>query len=125
MDMQKRILVGEPSPMVGKILQDKLQREGHAVTWIGDPTEIQTSLDRGAPDLLILNAMLPEGDGIRIFQGIPRVGAELPYPVILTFDKALYAEEEPGLQALNPTAIVPLPFKPTVVARQVRRLRGG
>lgn len=108
--------------MVGKILKDKLLREGYAVTCLEEAPAIQAALDESPPDLLILNAMLPEGLGIRLFQGIPRRAGALPYPVVLTFDKSLHPEEEPRIEALQPSAVIPLPFKPTEVARQVRRL---
>ena len=120
----RRIVIGETSPMVGKILRDKLVREGHEVTWLADPAEIEAAVGEAPPDLLILNAMLPEGDGIRILESLRQPGGDLRCPVFLTFERALYPEEEERLRALDPTALIPLPFKPTEVARQARRLFG-
>ncbi len=119
---KKKIVIGEPSPMVGKILRDKLLREGHDVTWLAEVPEIDARLREDPPDLLIMNAMVPEGHGLKILQSIPRREGKLPYPVILTFDQALYPEEEEKLTAHRPSAILPMPFKPTEVARQVREL---
>ena len=117
-----KIVIGEPSPMVGKILRDKLVREGHEVEWISEVPEIESALRDAPPHLLILNAMLPEGDGIRIFEGLRQPGSALPFPVVMTYDRALYPEEADRIEGLHPTAVIPLPFKPTEVARRVREI---
>ena len=119
-----RVVIGELSPMVGKILRDKLVREGHDVEWLAETGAIETCLRERPPHLLIINAMLPEEDGLRIMEATRGSDGALPYPVILTFEQALYPEEAERLAALRPTALLPMPFKPTEVAAVVKRLLG-
>src|SRR6266581_9737748 len=75
--VRKTILVVEDDPEVRKLLGDFLAREGFAVEEAGDGRAMDRSLMRAAPDLVVLDLMLPGEDGLSICRRL-RAGGNLP-----------------------------------------------
>ena len=61
-----RILVVEDEPSIREILSLYLRRAGYQVTVVGDGREALTVLSSQLPDLVVLDLMLPEVDGLEI-----------------------------------------------------------
>jgi DNA-binding response OmpR family regulator len=82
--MTKRVLIVEDDKSIARLLKDNLQFEGFVVEWSEtgrDATEIVT---RFAPDLVLLDLMLPDGvDGLALCQSISQGPARTPV-IILT-----------------------------------------
>src|SRR5688500_5798523 len=58
------ILLVEDDPGVAMTLTDVLESEGYGVTHAGDGSTAKTKLDEVNPDLIILDLMLPDSDGL-------------------------------------------------------------
>ncbi len=105
------LLILEGEPMVGRILEHKLRREGHAVTWLraAAPAAPETDVALVEVDL--------GGDSRAWMAGgaAPRVG---------WFAICDHDDEEAAQRAVRAGAagIIRKPFKPTEVAAQVRTL---
>ena len=65
--MKKKILVVEDERTIADILVFNLEREGYEAASAGDgPAGLKMALE-GAPDLILLDVMLPEMDGFAGF----------------------------------------------------------
>ena len=105
-----RVLLVEDEPMIGRILEHKLSREGHAVTWLRTAAEAAAALDAGDADLALVDVTL-ESDGIELVAGRRR-------PVC----GWLARDEQARALAAGAGGLVLKPFKPTAVAAQVLAL---
>ena len=78
--MKKKILVVEDERTIADILVFNLEREGYEAASAGDgPAGLKMALE-GAPDLILLDVMLPEMDG---FEVLRQVRAQSQVPVIM------------------------------------------
>jgi two-component system alkaline phosphatase synthesis response regulator PhoP len=80
--MSRRILVVEDNPDLAFGLRNNLEIEGYQVDVAEDGL---TGLDlalRTAPDLLLLDLMLPGLDGYRVLQGLRQQGSAVPVLVL-------------------------------------------
>ena len=68
--MQKTILVAEDEPMILRIIVFKLGMEGHRVLQAKTGPEVVENLNQEKPDLLLLDATLPDMDSFEILQNI-------------------------------------------------------
>lgn len=76
----RRILVVEDEPVINQAIADRLRAEGFDVTqaWDG-PGGVET-FGTAAPDLVVLDVMLPGYDGHEVCR---RIQAERPIPVLM------------------------------------------
>jgi DNA-binding response OmpR family regulator len=118
------LLIVEDEPMIGRILEHKLVREGHRVSWVRSAAEARQVLAEGGVDLALVDATL-ECDGIEFGASMaatstaPRRGW---LALVEVRDQAA-----PGRSlAAGAVGVVVKPFKPTAVAVQVdAALRGA
>jgi len=74
----ERILVVEDEPGIALTLEDGLAAEGYAVTTAGDGLRGEAAARTGGHDLLVLDLMLPERDGLTVCRNLRRAGLKLP-----------------------------------------------
>jgi DNA-binding response OmpR family regulator len=63
-----RVLIVEDSPLLGQFLERGLQQEGHASRLVRNLKDARTALEDGEVDAMILDRMLPDGDGLKLVQ---------------------------------------------------------
>ncbi len=63
-----KILFAEDDRKVGKHVKDALTAEGYAVNWVEDGHEALWLAENHQFDLIVLDIMLPERDGISILR---------------------------------------------------------
>jgi len=73
-----RILVVEDERKIGGFLQRGLTEEGHRVDLATDLAEARRSLALGDYDLLLVDRMLPDGDGLAVVRELRRDGQRTP-----------------------------------------------
>jgi DNA-binding response OmpR family regulator len=116
--MSSRILVAEDDPKQAHLIRVYLEREGHSVLVAGDG---RTALDLARsrnPDLLVLDVMMPEVDGLdvcRILRG------ESAVPILLLTARSTEADMLLGLD-LGADDYMTKPFSPPELAARVRAL---
>ena len=64
MNIQPVILVVEDEEDIAELLRFGLTRAGFAVTWVRNMTDARSSVNKALPDLIMLDWMLPDGQGI-------------------------------------------------------------
>jgi DNA-binding response OmpR family regulator len=105
------LLILEGEPMVGRILEHKLRREGHAVTWLRAP-----AAEAPHSDVALVEVDL--GGDSRLWM------ADGPGPRVGWFAICDHDDEQAAQRAVRAGAagVIRKPFKPTEVAAQVRTL---
>jgi len=82
---------------------------------------LQTMLDDGAPDLLLLDVALPDGDGFEVLARLRRHQALGSLPIVMLTAKADPADIGKGL-ALGADGYVTKPYTKNVLANVIRRV---
>lgn len=60
------VIVAEDDPKQAELVRRYLEREGHAVTVVGDGLAALDEVRQGKPDLLVLDVMMPRADGLDV-----------------------------------------------------------
>jgi len=93
--------------------------EGWQVRSVADGLEALRSLDEQAPDLIVLDLMLPWVNGIEVLSTIRRDPRFTTTPVVVTTGTATSAFE---LRDLGPVRVLRKPFSVSALISTVRRL---
>jgi DNA-binding response OmpR family regulator len=116
------VLVVEDEPMIGRILEHKLSREGHRVLWAHSAEEADALAREEAVDVALVDVTL-ERDGVALAAAWEAGTA--PACGWLAMVEARHPEEAERACAAGARGAVVKPFKPTAVAAQVRELLAG
>ena len=114
--MPQRILVVEDELFTRRILQDLLEREGYDVTTSGSIAEAMGEVNRHPYDLILLDLMLPDGDGLDACQRIRR---RYRMPIVILSTRRQLEDRIAGLD-LGADDYIPKPFEPGEVVARVR-----
>lgn len=90
------ILVVEDEPQLRALLRLYLEREGHRVTDVGDGASALAAFETDAPDLVVLDLMLPAMQGETV---LAELRVHDAVPVLITSAKRTDAERIAGLRA--------------------------
>ena len=115
-------LVVEDDPDIGKLLQWVLQREGFAVTLVGDGRKAVDHVAATDPvSLVILDVMLPQVSGHEILAAMRGRDPWRAVPVIMLTAKS---QEKDIVKALDAGAndYMLKPFQPAELRARIRRL---
>jgi len=67
---KKKVYYIEDEPFLGKIVKETLENQGFEVLWITDGAKVMSGFQRFAPDVCVLDIMLPNVDGYTLCQQI-------------------------------------------------------
>src|SRR5947209_20283369 len=81
--MTERVLVVDDDPTVSDVVRRYLERAGYAVTLCGDGRAALAAYERERPDLVVLDLMLPELNGLEVCRRLRTADPALPI-VMLT-----------------------------------------
>lgn len=117
--MSARVLVVEDDPTMAEVLQAYLTRAGYAVVWVADGSQALQVWQRDAPDVVILDIMLPGLSGLEVLRRQRRTGDDAAVIVL-----SARGEEEDRLVGLETGAddYVVKPFSPREVVLRVEAL---
>ena len=122
---KENILVVEDEPDIAEIIQYNLAREGYRVRIVDDG---ELALDRivaDAPDLVLLDLMLPGLDGLELCRRMKEDPVTRPIPVIMVTAKGEESDVVLGL-GMGADDYVAKPFSPRELTARVRAvLRRG
>ena len=95
--MSARILVVEDNADLARALSDNLALEGYAVGVVGDGESARRAIVARAPDLVILDVMLPGRDGFSVLRDVRAAG--YAGAVIMRTARGAEADKVRGLRA--------------------------
>ena len=114
--MATRILVADDEHVVTEVVERYLRLEGYEVSLAPDGAEALRLAREWAPDLIILDLMLPEVDGLEVCRQIRR---ESRLPIIMLTARGEETDRVVGLE-LGADDYVVKPFSPRELVARVR-----
>jgi DNA-binding response OmpR family regulator len=126
MSRVRHVLVVDDEPMVCDVLARYLSRDGFEVSTAFDGEQALTALHNRAPDLVLLDLMLPRVDGFEVFRRLRHTGPACP--VIMLTARGEVTDRVVGLD-IGADDYVSKPFSPKEVVARVnavlRRSQGA
>src|SRR4030065_59454 len=120
--MPKKILLVDDEPEILEICRDYLKASGYDVVTAKDGAQGLATFPREKPDLLVLDLMLPEMDGLDVCRAIRR---ESNVPIIMLTARVEETDKLIGLE-LGADDYMTKPFSPRELVARVRTvLRRG
>ena len=114
--MDAKILLVDDEPMVADVVERYLQREGFSVLLAADGEAAVAAARDSAPDLILLDLMLPKIDGLTAFR---QIRAHSSVPVIILTAKGEETDRIVGLET-GADDYITKPFSPREVVARVK-----
>jgi DNA-binding response OmpR family regulator len=116
-----QILVVEDDPDIAELIGHYLEKAGHSVEVLASGAAVMPSVRRRPPDLVVLDLMLPELDGLMICQAMRTEPKTAAIPIIMVTARGEEADRITGLE-LGADDYVTKPFSPKELAARVTAL---
>jgi DNA-binding response OmpR family regulator len=117
--MASRVLVVEDEPDIRGLLAFHLEREGYQVTKCSSGAEAVRQVRASPPDLVLLDLLLPEMDGLEVCRRLRQDSATASLPIVMLTAKGEEVDRVLGLE-LGADDYVVKPFSPKEVVARVR-----
>lgn len=118
---KKKILVVEDDRDISELITYNLEREGYDIACLYDGSQVVEFVRKRKPDLIILDLMLPEVDGIEICRILKGDGATKNIPIVMLTAKSEEADVVVGLQ-MGADDYIPKPFSPKVLVARIKAI---
>ncbi|MER5278072.1 response regulator transcription factor [Streptomyces sp. NPDC002809] len=117
--MCANVIIAEDDEKQAELLRRYLEREGHAVTVVGDGLAALDAVRHREPDLLVLDVMMPRADGLDVVRVLRAEHRELP--VLMLTARTTEDDLLLGLD-LGADDYVTKPYSPRELMARVRTL---
>jgi phosphate regulon transcriptional regulator PhoB len=117
----KRILIIEDDKDIVELLRYNLEKDGFQVMAVSDGVTGLAQVKRSAPDLLVLDLMLPKLSGLEVCKEIRREARYARLPILMLTAKGEEADRVVGLE-LGADDYVTKPFSPRELVARVKAL---
>ncbi len=114
----QHLLVVDDEPQILEVLKLYLSREGYRVHTASDGEAALATFESYAPDLVVLDLMLPKIDGLEVFK---RMRAKRIVPIIMLTAKGDELDRVLGLE-LGADDYIVKPFSPREVVARVKNI---
>jgi DNA-binding response OmpR family regulator len=115
---RQSVLVVDDEPNILLSLQFLMKNAGYEVRTAKDGDEALAELERGVPDLILLDVMMPKRDGFEVCQRIRGHPQWKVVPIIMLTARGRPIEREKGL-ALGANDYITKPFSTKAVIARV------
>jgi DNA-binding response OmpR family regulator len=122
--MSRRVLIAEDEPSILASLEFLLRESRYEVRAAHDGEEALRLVESFAPELVLLDVMMPARSGLEVCQKIRENPAWRGIKIVMLTAKGRASEIEKGL-ALGADAYVTKPFSTKELLARVRELLGG
>jgi CheY-like chemotaxis protein len=116
-----RVLAVEDDHVIRDLLEINLQLEGHEVATAVDGGDALDQVAAHAPDLILLDVMMPAVTGWEVLQRLKTEEATRAIPIVVLSARAMEADIRRGTD-LGADSYVTKPFDPIQLMELVRRL---
>jgi DNA-binding response OmpR family regulator len=117
----KKVLIIEDEKEILELVKLYIERGGYRVVTATNGTEGLKAVKTERPDLIILDLMLPEVDGLEVCKRIRNAPETATLPIIMLTAKAEESDTVIGLE-LGADDYVPKPFSPKALVSRVKAL---
>jgi len=118
---KRKILVIEDDRAISELITYNLEREGYEIACLYDGAQAVDFINKRKPDLIILDLMLPEVDGIEICRTIKSDAKTKQIPIVMLTAKSEEADVVVGLQ-MGADDYIPKPFSPKVLVARIKAI---
>jgi DNA-binding response OmpR family regulator len=119
--VRSKILVVDDEPEAVELVEFNLKQAGYAVVTAADGAEALNKARSTQPNLIVLDLMLPEVDGLEVCKMLRRDPATSGTPIVMLTAKAAEIDRVLGLE-LGADDYVTKPFSPRELVLRVKRL---
>ena len=123
MDNKKTIMVVDDNPDIITIVKTILEGKGYGVLSASSGPELLNMLKSQKPDLIILDIMMPEMDGLEVLTRLKGMSDTTSIPIILLTAKVQY-EDVLGGYKLGADYYITKPFTSTQLVNGINLLLG-
>ncbi len=123
MDTKKTIMVVDDNPDIVTIVRTILEGKGYSVASAYSGAELLSSLEKDKPDLVVLDIMMPQMDGLEVLTRLKAAPETASIPVILLTAKVQY-EDVLGGYKLGADYYITKPFTSTQLINGINLLLG-
>jgi len=116
---REKILVVEDERDIQELLQYNLAKEGYTVVPVTSGEEALRVARTESPDLVLLDLMLPGGDGLEVCRRLKREPDTQGLPIVMLTAKGEEADIVTGLE-LGADDYISKPFSPRVLIARIR-----
>lgn len=116
---QKNILIVDDDLRMRELLQRYLDEQGFSVKAVSDSTEMNAAISQQAPDLLVLDLMLPGEDGLAICRRLRGQGSTIP--IIMLTARGDEVDRIIGLE-MGADDYLPKPFNPRELLARINAI---
>jgi phosphate regulon transcriptional regulator PhoB len=117
--MTSRVLIVEDEADIRDLLAFHLEREGYQVSTSRTGADALRHVKASPPDLILLDIMLPELDGLEVCRRLRREAATAALPIVMLTAKGDEVDRVLGLE-LGADDYIVKPFSPKEVVARVR-----
>src|SRR4051812_37389652 len=119
--MPSNILVVEDDLDIAGLVVRYLEKAGYATTHVAAGRDALDSIRAKAPDLVVLDVMLPQVDGLEVCRLLRASSATAAIPIIMLTARAEESERIVGLE-IGADDYLAKPFSPNELVARVRAL---
>lgn len=121
-NQDKHIVVIEDDPEMIELVKLILAKDGFQVTGAGNGREGLETIQEVAPQVVLLDLMMPDMDGWEVYQSMKANDAMKNIPVIIITAKAQSIDKVLGLHIAKVDDYITKPFSPTELLNSVRKV---
>jgi len=118
---KKKILVVEDDRDISELITYNLEREGYEIACLYDGSGVVDFVRKRKPEIIILDLMLPEVDGIEICRTLKSDADTKHIPIVMLTAKTEEADVVVGLQ-MGADDYIPKPFSPKVLVARIKAI---
>lgn len=119
--MAKKILVVDDEPYMHRLMQHHLGRAGYETIGARNGREAIEMAEREAPNLVVMDVMMSEMDGITALKQLKQAEATRAIPVIIITASAHLVTRQES-ESYGAAQFFTKPFSPTQLLMEIRRL---
>jgi two-component system OmpR family response regulator len=119
--MDKRILIVDDDPELRELLRGYLGGNGFAVEVAADGAAMRQRIAAAAPDLVILDLMLPGEDGLTLCRELRAAPATAALPILMLTARGEDTDRIVGLE-MGADDYLPKPFNPRELLARIRSI---
>ncbi len=118
---KKKILVVEDDRDISELIVYNLEREGYDLACLYDGKHVLEFVHKRKPEIIILDLMLPEVDGIELCRSLKNDPDTKQIPIVMLTAKSEEADVVVGLQ-MGADDYIPKPFSPKVLVARIKAI---
>ncbi len=119
--MASKILVADDDDLLRTLMEHKLTAAGHVVVTAADGAAALVLAERERPDVIVLDAMMPERDGFEVLRELKQDTALRATPVVMLTSRKAESDIVGALKS-GAAEYITKPFMPEELLTRIDRL---